>query len=69
MKKKNISKNLKKNWLKKYRKKYSDGRWSGISGRRCKRRNPESEQRGGEKEKRKKRSPAAKLPGCCAFTI
>lgn len=68
MKKKNISKNL-KNWLKKYRKKCSDGKWNGISGRECKRRNPESEKRGKKREKRKKRSPAAKLPGCCAFTI
>lgn len=55
--------------MKKYLKKYSDGKWSGISGRECKRRNPESEKRGKKREKRKKRSPAAKLPGCCAFTI
>jgi len=55
--------------LKKYRKKCSDGKWNGISGRECKRRNPESEKRGKKREKRKKRSPAAKLPGCCAFTI
>lgn len=62
MKKKNISKNL-KNLLKKYRKKCSDGKWNGISGRECKRRNPESEKRG---KKRKERKKEARQRSCRA---